>query len=86
MSSNFEYLNKINIQSEFDMLYFDKLQLLAIDKCLYTCKNHVRSEKYDTEYAQGELIDHRSKCMEGCLDRVYALHRVFDEELLKQEK
>jgi len=85
-ANNTEYLNKINIQLEFDSLYFDKLLILAIDKCLYTCKNHVRFEKYDKEYAQSEFIDFRSKCMEGCFDRVYALHKGFNDEILKSNE
>lgn len=76
-SQNSRYL------SEYGMLYADKLQLLAISKCLETYSDYSKSQHYDENYAQGELIDHRNKRIEGCLDQIYDLHKVFNEEFYK---
>lgn len=69
----------INPQLEFTLLYFDKILLLGIDKCLRLNKKfrvHVESDF-------GQLIDTRDKNMESCLDKIFALHRVFDDEYTK---
>lgn len=69
-------------KQEFNALYLDKLILLSIDKCLNLHKEYFRSKEYDEHYAQGEIIDFRNKHIEGCLDKVFKLHSVFDEEFL----
>lgn len=71
---------------EFDSLLYHKFALLALDKCLYTVHNHYRTEKYDTEYASGELIDFRNKRIEACMDKVFEYFRVFNDELNKVKK
>lgn len=74
-------LNKHEAQDHFKILYFDKLMLLAIEKCLRANKEFCRSHNYDTEHAQAELIDLRNKHMEACLDKIFAFHQIYDEEL-----
>lgn len=68
---------------KYKALYSDKLQMLAVVKCLELHNEYFKNQHYDENYAQGELIDHRNKRIEACLDQVYSLHRVFNEEFLK---
>jgi hypothetical protein len=68
-----------NPKEEFNMIYFDKLQLLAVDKCLKLHKEH----KEEIDAQELELIDKRNKFVEACLSKVFTLHKVFDNEYLK---
>ena len=72
-------MNDYNKQKlhEYTMLYKDQLQLLALSKCLKTNNDYVKSQNYEENYAQGELIDHRNKHIEACMDQVYDLHEEF---------
>lgn len=70
----------MNPQYEFQSLYFDKLQILAVDKCLRLIKDHKLKE--DDQH-MNEFFDLRNKHVEACFDKFYALHKVFDEEYLK---
>ena len=79
-------LSKINSEKHFENLYFDKLMILSIDKCLRTNKEFCRSHGYDTEHAQAELIDFRNKHLEACFDKIFALHKIYDEELINFNK
>ena len=67
---------------EYETLLYDKFLVLSLDKCLHSLlKTHYRTEKYDSEYASGELIDFRNKNFEACMDKVFALFKVFNSEL-----
>ena len=72
-----------NLEKEFNQLYFDKLSLLAIKKCSMVHSDFVLSHYYETSHGQTTIIDRRNKLFEACLDKVYALHRIYDEELFK---
>ena len=67
--------------NEFNTLYFDKLYLLAINKCMFVHNDFVYSHYYETGHGQTTIIDRRNKLFEACLDKVFALHKIFDEEL-----
>lgn len=69
-----------NPENDFNTLYFDKLSMLAIDKCLKLHKDHRDSH---SDHGQMELIDNRNKFVEACLNKVFDLHRIFDEEYTK---
>ncbi len=72
-----------NPSEEFKVFYFDKLKLLAIEKCLRLNKDF----KIETsENEMMEFFDLRNKHVEACLDKVFALHRIFDEEYLKDKQ
>lgn len=73
--------NVKQLNFEYETLLYDKFVILAIDKCLNSLKTHYRSEKYDTEYASGELIDFRNKNFEACMDKIFEYYRVFNSEL-----
>ncbi len=70
----------INPREEFQTLYFDKLHLFAIDKCL---RLHADFKIEHSENEMMEFFDMRNKHVEACLDKVFALHKIFDEEYLK---
>jgi hypothetical protein len=70
----------MNPREEFQTLYFDKLHLVAIDKCL---RLHPDFKIEHSENEMMEFFDMRNKYVEGCLDKVFALHKIFDEEYLK---
>jgi hypothetical protein len=72
----------INKKEEFQSLYFDKIISLALDKCLRLHKEHKIALD---DHEMGELVDLRNKHIEACLDKVFALHRVFDEEFFKNK-
>lgn len=65
---------------EYGALYHDRLQLLAINQCLNLHINYVKNKSYEENYAQGELVDHRDKRIESCLDQVFELHSAFNKE------
>jgi len=71
------------LEYEYENLLYHKFVIIAIDKCLHKEKTHFRTEKYDTEYASGELIDFRNKKIEACMDKVFEYFRVFNSELTK---
>lgn len=73
-----------NNSAEYVQLYKDQLQILSIKKCLYFHNSYVKSQNYEENYAQGELIDHRNKHIESCLNQVYTLHSVFIDELMNE--
>jgi hypothetical protein len=72
----------LNPKQEFQSLYFDKLQLLAIDKCLRLNKEYKIATD---ENEMMDFVDLRNKHVEACLDKVYALHRIFDEEYINDK-
>jgi hypothetical protein len=72
-----------NLENEFKEIYFDKLSLLAIKQCMKVHNDFVLSHYYETSHGQTTIIDRRYKLFEACLDKVYGLHKVFDDELLK---
>jgi hypothetical protein len=65
---------------EYGALYHDRLQLLAINQCLKLHVDYVKNKSYEENYAQGELIDHRDKRIESCLDQVLELHSAFNKQ------
>ena len=71
----------INPREEFQTLYFDKLHLMAIDKCL-RLNSDFKIETSENEMM--ELFDMRNKHVEACLDKVFTLHKIFDEEFIKE--
>jgi hypothetical protein len=79
-------LNQLDAEKHFKTLYFDKLILLAVEKCLRANKDFCRSHNYDTEHAQAEIIDMRNKHVEACFDKIFAFHKIYDEELNKFDK
>jgi hypothetical protein len=74
-------ISKDEAEKQFKMIYFDKLMLLAVEKCLRANKEFCRSHNYDTEHAQAEIIDLRNKHVEACYDKIFAFHKIYDEEL-----
>ena len=69
-----------NPKAEFRSLYFDKLKILAVDKCLKVNKEFkIDHDSHDSM----ELIDTRNKHIEACYDKFFALHGIYDDELLK---
>lgn len=68
-----------NPKNEFHLMYFDKLHLMAINKCL---RLHGDFKIETSENEMMEFFDMRNKHVEACLDKVFALHKVFDEEYL----
>jgi hypothetical protein len=67
-----------NLSEEFKFLYFDKLKLMGIDKCLRLNK------EFKIETSENEMLeffDLRNKHVEACLDKFFALHKIYDEEL-----
>lgn len=89
-SNNKEYKNfnlrKEEAHKQYEVLYFDKLMMLAVEKCLRINKEFCRSHGYDTEHAQAEIIDMRNKHLEACFDKFFALHEIFDAELNNFDK
>lgn len=81
MSSKFKYI--FNAKEEFQYLYFDKLLILSIDKCL---KLHKEFKIGVDDNDQTEMIDMRNKYIEACLDKVFAFHKIYDEELSNYNK
>ncbi len=84
MNSNDKFIVKqskyyiCNPSEEFKVLYFDKLKLMGIDKCLRLNK------EFKIETSENEMLeffDLRNKHVEACLDKFFALHKIFDEEL-----
>lgn len=69
----------MNPREEFQTLYFDKLHLLAIDKCL-RLNNDFKIEHSENEMM--EFFDMRNKHVEVCLDKVFAIHKIFDKEYI----
>lgn len=65
----------INPKKEFEAIYFDKLSLLAISSCL-----KINPEHFIDKEDQLQLIDSRDKNVEACLDKIFALHKIFDDE------
>lgn len=63
---------------EYGALYGDRLQLLAINNCLNLHSYYYKDLNYEDKYAQGELIDHRDKRIESCIDQVLNLHKAFN--------
>ncbi len=53
---------------------------MAIDKCLILLKDFKLN--LDDSHSM-EFFDSRNKHVEACLDKVYELHKIFDEELIK---
>ncbi len=86
ISNNTNITYKRMKMEEYSLLYKDQLQLLALKKCLYLHDKYFKSQHYEENYAQGELIDHRNKHIEACLDQVYDLHEVFIEEMKEVTK
>jgi hypothetical protein len=76
----FKYYLFYNCENDFNTLYYDKLSMLAIDKCL---KLHKEQRESHSDHGQMELIDNRNKFVESCLNKVFDLHKIFDEEYLK---
>jgi hypothetical protein len=72
-----------NLDNDFNQLYSDKLNLLAIKQCSKVHNDFVYSHYYETSHGQTTIIDRRNKLFEACLDKVYALHKIYDEELFK---
>jgi hypothetical protein len=66
--------------NDLNLLYFDKLNLLAIKKCMYVHNDFVYSYEYETGHGNSRIIDKKNKLFEACLDKVYALHKIFDDE------
>ena len=68
---------------EYQLIYFDKLNIISINKCLNLYSEYFKSQQYEEHYAQGELIDTRNKRIESCLDKVLRLHSIFNDEYYK---
>ena len=68
-------------ENDFNTLYFDKLSMIAIDKFL---KLHKEQRELHSDHGQMELIDTRNKFVESCLNKVFDLHRIFDDEYFKK--
>ncbi len=66
-----------NPKEEFHTIYFDKLHLIIIDKCLRLNKEHKIAPD---EHEGMEFFDSRNKQVQACFDKVFALHKVFDDE------
>jgi len=66
-----------NPSEEFKAIYFDKLNIMAVDKCLRLIKEH-KLNLDDTHL--NEFFDLRNKHVEACFDKFFALHQIFDEE------
>ncbi len=80
MSSLKKQILFFNPKEEFQTIYFDKLHMMAIDKCL-RLNNDFKIETSENEMM--EFFDMRNKHVEACLDKIFALHKIFDEEYLK---
>jgi hypothetical protein len=72
-----------NLEQEYKQLYFDKLSLLAIKQCLKVHNEFVLSHYYETSHGQTTIVDRRNKLFEACLDKVFTLHKIYDEEINK---
>lgn len=69
----------LNPKEEFKSLYFDKLLINGIAHCMKINPKF----KIPIEPEIGKIVDNREKNMESCLEKYFALHKLYDEELVK---
>lgn len=80
------YLNRIGVDNneserneKYKFIYHDLLRLFAINKCLQINSFYVKNKIYEESYAQGELIDHRDKRIEKCLNNIFEIHNEYND-------
>ncbi len=72
-----------NLEEEYQTMYFDNISMLAVDKCLRLHKEHKEGH---SDHGDAQFVDARNKHVEACLNKIFALHGVFDDEYLQNIK
>lgn len=87
-ASNF--VERLGFENESDKIekykyiYHDLIRLFSINKCLNMNSFYVKNKNYEESYAQGELIDHRDKRIEKCLNNMFEIHNRYNDLIHKR--